>query len=195
MPIDGFSQAVLCYAQSSMLENLRQDTRRLREIKSKPFPWYVLESLLFENGYQAVVLHRIAHAFRRRGIPFLGPLFHRLSILLCGVDIAPGAVIGPGFRISHGVGIVIGNGATIGERCLMMQNVTLGAPNQSRIGDMPTVGDDVVLGAGACLIGKIEVGNHVLVGVNCVVTGDVPDHSKVLPPAEMRIVARNPPRT
>ena len=105
-------------------------------------------------------------------------------------DIAPGAVIGPGFRISHGVGIVIGNGARIGERCLMMQGVTVGAPSQSRIGDMPTVGDDVVIGAGACLIGKIQVGSGVLVGVNTVLTRDVPDHSKVLPPSGMRVIQR-----
>ena len=56
-----------------MWDNLRADTRRLREIKSKPAPWYVLESLLFENGYQAVVLHRLAHWFKSRGVPVLGP--------------------------------------------------------------------------------------------------------------------------
>ncbi len=171
-----------------MFDNLRHDTRRLREIKTKPFPWYVLESLLFESGYQAVVLHRIAHAFKSRGIPLFGPFFHRLSIFLTGVDIAPGAVIGPGFRISHGVGIVIGNGARIGERCLMMHGVTVGAPSQARIGDMPAVGDDVVIGAGACLIGKIRVGNGVLIGVNTVLTRDVPDCSKVLPPSGMRVI-------
>lgn len=166
-----------------MFDNLRHDTRRLREIKTKGFPWYVVESLLFENGYQAVVLHRLAHFFKRRRIPFLGPLLHRLSILFTGVDVAPGAEIGPGFRISHGVGIVIGNGVTIGARCLLMQGVTLGAPSQARIGDMPTVGDDVVIGAGACVIGRIRVGDRVLIGVNAVVTEDVPDDSKVLAPA------------
>ncbi|MDH3404800.1 MAG: hypothetical protein OEP45_14365, partial [Acidobacteriota bacterium] len=62
-----------------MLENLKEDTRRLREIKSKRFPWYVIESLLFENGYQAVVLHRFAHWFRSRGIPVVGPLVARIS--------------------------------------------------------------------------------------------------------------------
>ncbi len=177
-----------------MFDNLRQDTRRLREIKTKSFPWYVLESLLFENGYQAVVLHRMAHAFKSRGIPFFGPFFHRLSIFLTGVDIAPGAEIGPGFRISHGVGIVIGNGARIGQRCLMMQGVTVGAPSQARIGDMPVVGDDVVIGAGACLIGKIEIGDDVLIGVNTVVTRNVPDHSKVLPPSGMRVIQRGAQR-
>lgn len=173
-----------------MLEDLRHDTRRLREIKTKSFPWYVLESLLFENGYQAVVLHRLAHAFKRRRIPFAGPFFHRLSMWLTGVDIAPGAEIGPGFRISHGVGTVIGNGVRIGRGCLVMQGVTLGAPSQGRIGEMPRIGDDVTIGAGACLIGKIEVGDRVLVGVNTVVTQDVPGDHKVLPPTEVRLVPR-----
>jgi len=166
-----------------MFDNLRQDTRRLREIKTKGFPWYVVESLLFENGYQAVVLHRLAHFFKRHGVPVLGPFFHRLSIFLTGVDIAPGAEIGPGLRISHGVGTVIGNGVTLGARCLLMQGATLGAPSQARIGDMPTLGDDVVVGAGACVIGRIRVGDDVLIGVNAVVTEDVPDDSKVLAPA------------
>ena len=84
------------------MANLGEDTRRLRSIKKKRFPWYVLESLLFENGYQAVVLYRIASFFKRNGIPLLGPLFARLSLFLTGVDIAPGAEIGPGFAVGLG---------------------------------------------------------------------------------------------
>ena len=94
-----------------MLDNLKRDTRRLREIKAKPFPFYVIESLLFENGYQAVVAYRLASWFKHRRIPLFGPLFARLGLFFTGVDISPGAVIGPGLRISHGNGIVIGNGA------------------------------------------------------------------------------------
>lgn len=169
-----------------MFDNLRHDTRWLRTIKKKPFPWYVVESLLFENGYQAVVLHRIAHWFRSRGIPLLGPFFHRLSIFLTGVDIAPAAVIGPGLRISHGVGLVIGAHARVGKDCLLMHGVTLGAPTVERIGDMPTLGDGVVVGAGAKIIGGVAVGDGVLIGVNAVVTRDVPDHHKVLPNGEVR---------
>lgn len=173
-----------------MLDNLRQDTRWLRSIKKKSFPWYVLESLLFENGYQAVVLHRLAHYFRRRGIPMLGPLIHRLSMLLTGVDISPVAHIGPGLRISHGVGLVVGAHARIGADCLLMHGVTLGAPDVERIDAMPRLGDGVIVGAGACLIGDITVGDGVLVGVNAVVTEDVPAHHKVLAGGGVRIVPR-----
>lgn len=161
------------------MANLGEDTRRLKSIKKKRFPWYVLESLLFENGYQAVVLYRIASFFKRNRIPFLGPLFARLSLFLTGVDIAPGAEIGPGLMISHGVGIVVGNATRIGSNALLMHQVTLGAPTVSRIGQMPTVGNNAVLGAGAKVIGGVTIGDNVFVGANAIVTQDVPADSKV----------------
>jgi len=178
-----------------MFDNLRDDTRRLREVKSKPFPWYVLESLLFETGYQAVVLHRAAHWFKRHGVPVLGPLIARWNQFTTGVDIAPAARIGPGLRISHGTGIVVGNGVVVGRDCLMMQNVTLGAPTLTRIGDMPRLGDRVILGAGASVIGAVEVGDDVFVGAHALVTEDVPSGSKVLCRQGIEIRPRSaPPR-
>lgn len=161
-----------------MLDNLKEDTRRLKVIKTKSVPWYVLESLLFENGYQAVVLHRIAHWFKSRRIPLFGPLFARLSLWLTGVDIAPGAVIGPGLMISHGVGIVIGDSVRIGANAQLLHQVTLGAASVRRR-EMPQVGDDVFIAAGAKLIGDFRVGNNVFIGVNTLVTENIPDNSKV----------------
>lgn len=163
-----------------MFDNLRHDTRRLREIKSKPFPWYVLESLLFETGYQAVVLHRIAHWFKRRRIPLLPPAIARWNQFLTGVDIAPAAEIGPGLRIAHASGIVIGDRVRIGRDCLLMQGVTLGAPTTARLGEMPTIGDGVTLGAGCSVIGKIVVGDDSLVGAHALVTAEVPARTRVL---------------
>ena len=173
-----------------MYDNLREDTRRLREIKTKSAPWYVIESLLFENGYQAVVLHRIAHWFKSHRIPFCGPLAHRISLFLTGVDIAPAAKIGPGFRISHGVGLVIGNGARLGANVLLMQQVTIGAPSQARIEAMPMVGDNVTIGAGARLIGKISIGENTFIGTNAVVTQDIPANSKVVVRVPLDITTR-----
>lgn len=161
-----------------MLDNLKEDTRRLKVIKTKPFPWYVLESLLFENGYQAVVLHRLAHWFKSRHIPVFGPFFARFSLWLTGVDIAPGAIIGPGLMISHGVGIVIGDGVRIGANAQLLHQVTLGAASVRRR-EMPQVGDNVFIAAGAKLIGDLRVGNNVFIGVNALVTEDIPDNSKV----------------
>lgn len=163
-----------------MLDNLKRDTRRLREVKKKAFPFYVLESLLFENGYQAVVLHRVAAWFKHRRIPVLGPFFARLSLFLTGVDIAPAAVVGPGLRISHGSGIVIGNEVRIGADATLLHQVTLGAPSDRRVEHMPTLGDRVFIGAGAKLIGSITVGDDVFIGANAVVTRDIASGSKVI---------------
>jgi len=175
-----------------VLENLKEDTRRLREIKSKRFPWYVIESLLFENGYQAVVLHRFAHWFRSRGIPVVGPLVARISLWLTGADIAPEARLGPGLRIAHGVGLVIGNRARVGARATLLHQVTLGAPSTRRVAEMPRIGDDVFIAAGARLIGGITVGDRVFVGANTVVTRDVPSDAKVVLAAQPEIVLRGP---
>ncbi|MDX1644668.1 MAG: DapH/DapD/GlmU-related protein, partial [Thermoanaerobaculia bacterium] len=161
----------------------------------KGFPWYVVESLLFETGYQAVVLHRIASFWKRHRIPVLGPATARLNHFLTGVDIAPGAEIGPGLMISHGTGIVVGNATRIGANALLMHGATLGAPTTARIGEMPTVGDNAVIGAGAKLIGGITVGDDVLVAVNAVVTCDVPSGSKVLPSGEIVHRAADDPST
>ena len=107
-----------------MWENLKADTRRLREIKTKGAPWYVIESLLFETGYQAVVLHRLAHWFKAHGVPALGPAVARFNQFLTGVDIAPAAQIGPGLMIVHGTGIVVGAWAKIGRDAILLHEVT-----------------------------------------------------------------------
>ena len=170
-----------------MFDNLRHDARRMRILKSKPFPWYVLESLLFDNGFQAVVLHRIAHWFKSHHIPVLGPLVARLNLFLTGVDIAPGAVIGPGLLISHGVGLVIGGHARIGADAILLHGVTIGSPSRARVEKMPVIGDRAFIGAGASLIGGIMIGNDVKVGVGALVTRDVPDGHRVVSTAEVRI--------
>jgi serine O-acetyltransferase len=157
-----------------MLDNLRADTRRLLVIKSKPFPWYVLESLLFETGYQAVVLHRIAHWFKSHGVPALGPAVARCNQFLTGVDIGPAAQIGPGLLIVHGQGIVVGGHARIGRNATLLQQVTIGSPSPDHRERMPVIGDDVKL------IGAITVGDGSLIGVNAVVTQDVPAGSRVV---------------
>ncbi len=172
-----------------MMKNLREDTRRLRAIKTKPFPFYVIESLLFENGYQAVVLYRIAHWFKSRRVPVLGPFFARLSLFLTSVDIAPGARIGPGLFISHGIGLVIGAGVRIGRNGTLLHQVTIGAPTGRRLEQMPTLGDNVFVGAGSRLIGEIEIGDDVFIGVNCVVTEDIPAGTKVTTTAGLTLEA------
>lgn len=170
-----------------MWDNLRADTRRMREIKSHGAPWYVLESLLFENGYQAVVLYRLSHWLKRHGVPVLPALVHRWSILLTGADVAPAAEFGPGLMIGHGVGLVVGHEVRGGARVHLLHGVTLGGTTPRHRGEMPRLGDDVFVGAGACVLGDITVGDGAFIGVHAVVTEDVPAHSKVVSSATIEI--------
>lgn len=173
-----------------MFDNLVADTRRLREIKTRRAPWYVLESLLFENGYQAVVLYRLAHWFRRRRIFVVPALLQRVSIAWTGVDIAPAAEIGPGLMIGHGVGLVIGNRVKVGSNAHLVHGVTIGGSSARHRAEMPTLGDEVFVGAHAAILGPIRIGDGCFIGANAVVTADVPAGSKVVAPAS----SVSPPR-
>lgn len=176
-----------------MFDALRRDTRRLREIKRKGFPWYVFESLLFENGYQAVVSYRLARWFRARNVPFFGPLFARLGLFLTGADISPLADIGPGLRIAHGQGLVIGGYARIGADALLLHQVTIGSPSPERVEEMPVLGDRVFVGAGAKVLGKVTIGDDVFIGVNAVVAQDIAKGSRVLASGGLSVAPRKDP--
>ena len=177
-----------------MFDNLRADARRLELAGRLPYPWSLIESLLFDNGFQAVVLYRVASAFKRWRIPLLGPATARLSVFLTGVDISPSAEIGPGLRISHGVGTVVGGAARIGPGAVLLHQVTLGSPSERRVDEMPVLGANVFVSAGAKLIGRIEIGDDVVIGPNAVVTVDVPGNSKVLAGTGIEIVSRGEKR-
>lgn len=170
-----------------MWDNLRADTQKLKLIKTKSFPWYVLESLLFENGYQAVVLYRMARWFKTHGIPVLPAMTARFSLFLTGVDVSPGAEIGPGVMFVHGVGIVIGNEVKIGSDAMILQQVTIGASKYERRSQMPVLGDNVFVAAGARLIGGIELGDNVFIGANVVVGQDIPENHRVTLEAPLKI--------
>ena len=173
-----------------MFENLRQDLRRIAEFKqNRPWPTFklLIDSFLFDNGFQIVALHRLAYAFKKSGLPVIGPLIGRLSQLVTGAEIAPAAEVGPGLMIGHGRGLVIGQWAKVGANCTIMHQVTLGATSLDTLGGMPTVGDDVFIGAGARIVGPVTVGDGALVGTGALVTKDVPAGGKALAaPAEIR---------
>ena len=132
-------------------------------------------------GFQAILIHRFTHILWNLGIPFIPRLISQISRFLTGVEIHPGAKIGKGFFIDHGMGVVIGETAEIGENCVLFHNVTLGGTGKHRGKRHPTIGDNVMIGTGAILLGPIQVGNNVKIGANTfILMNDIPDNCTVV---------------
>ncbi len=149
-------------------------------------PLGFLEVLLLYSGFHAVLAHRFTHFLHRLHIPFIPRLLSQIVRFLTGVEIHPGAKIGPGFFIDHGMGVVIGETTEIGKNVTLYQDVTLGGTGIERGKRHPTIGNNVVIGAGAKVLGNIKVGNHAKVGAGSVVIHSVPDHCTVVGvPAEI----------
>lgn len=178
-----------------MLANLREDARRLAAGSRRGAPWYVVEGLLFDNGFQAVVFYRAARWFKSRKIPLFGPLLSRLGLFFTGVEISASADIGPGLKISHGTGMVIGGYAKVGARAHFLHGTTLGSPSGRRVHEMPVLGDGVFLGAGSAVIGAVRIGDGAKIAAGCLVTEDVPAGARVRSTARIEIVpAESEPR-
>jgi serine O-acetyltransferase len=140
----------------------------------------VLEILLCYPGFHAILLHRFAHKLYRLGIPLIPRVISQISRALTGIEIHPGATIGRRFFIDHGMGVVIGETAEIGDDCLLYQGVTLGGTGNEKGKRHPTLGDRVVVGTGAKILGNIRIGDNVKVGAGSVVVYPVPDNSTVV---------------
>jgi serine O-acetyltransferase len=138
-----------------------------------------IEVALLYPGIKAVLLHRLAHLLYVWGVPFLPRLVSEISRLLTGIEIHPGAKIGKDLVIDHGMGVVIGETAEIGDDCLIFHGVTLGGKGGSGKRH-PTVGNHVMIGAGAKLLGNIHIGDHARIGANAVVARDVPEGATAL---------------
>lgn len=139
-----------------------------------------LEVLLTYAGFHAIALHRLSHWLWGAGIPVLPRFLSQIGRFLTGIEIHPGARIGPGFFIDHGAGVVIGETTEIGESVILFQGVTLGGTGKERGKRHPTLGNHVVVGAGAKVLGPIVIGDHVKIGANSVVLRSVPAHSTVV---------------
>jgi serine O-acetyltransferase len=138
-----------------------------------------LEILLY-SGFHAVFIHRFTHLLWRLRIPFLPRLLSQISRFLTGVEIHPGARIGKGFFIDHGMGVVIGETTEIGKNCVLFHNVTLGGTGKHKGKRHPTIGDNVMIGTGAIILGPVRVGNNVRIGANTfILMRDVPDNTTV----------------
>lgn len=140
----------------------------------------VLEIVLCYPGFHAILLHRLAHKLYLRRLNLIARLMSQLGRALTGIEIHPGARIGRRFFIDHGMGVVIGETTEIGDDVLLYQNVTLGGTGKERGKRHPTIGNNVVIGTGAKILGNIRVGNYVKVGAGSVVIRPVPDFSTVI---------------
>ena len=139
-----------------------------------------LEVILFYPGLHAVINHRIAHYFFSKKFYFLSRAVSTLSRFLTGIEIHPGAEIGDCVLIDHGMGVVIGETAIVGDRVTIYHGVTLGASRSMEGKRHPTIGNDVIIGAGSKIIGNINVGNNVIIGANSVINKDSPDNVTIV---------------
>lgn len=136
-----------------------------------------LEILFLYPGVKAIGFHRVSHFLYRTNVPFLPRLISEISRFFTGIEIHPGAKVGRNLIIDHGMGVVIGETAEIGDYCLIFHGVTLGGVDFSPVKRHPTLGNHVVVGAGAKILGNITIGDHSRVGANSVVIKSVPPHS------------------
>jgi serine O-acetyltransferase len=139
-----------------------------------------VEVVLTYAGFHALLSYRLAHWLWKRRIPFVPRALSQLARFLTGIEIHPGATIGSGMFIDHGMGVVIGETSEVGDNVTLFQGVTLGGTGKQRGKRHPTLGSHVVVGAGAKVLGPITIGDYVKVGANAVVLQDVPDHSTVV---------------
>lgn len=161
-----------------MLSTLLADFKIIFERDPAARNW--LEVLFFYPGLQAILFHRVAHSLYKLGIPFIPRLISFVARFLTGIEIHPGAAIGRGFFIDHGMGVVIGETAIVGDNVLLYQGVTLGGTGKECGKRHPTVGNNVVVGAGAKVLGNIELGSNVRIGAGSVVLRSVPSNCTVV---------------
>jgi serine O-acetyltransferase len=161
-----------------MLRSIRQDLQAVFD--RDPAATSAFEVIFTYAGFHALLAYRMSHWLSAYHIPFLPRAISQLARILTGIEIHPSAIIGKGFFIDHGMGVVIGETAEIGDYVTLFQGVTLGGTGKERGKRHPTLGNHVVVGAGAKILGGIRVGDNVKVGANSVVLKSVPANSTVI---------------
>jgi serine O-acetyltransferase len=139
-----------------------------------------LEIFLCYPGFHAILLHRAAHRIHMAGFVLLARIVSQFNRVVTGIDIHPGATVGRRCFIDHGMGVVIGETTEIGDDVLLYQGVTLGGTGKEKGKRHPTIGNNVVIGTGAKILGNITIGDHTKIGAGSVVIRSVPDHSTVV---------------
>jgi len=161
-----------------LLRSIRRDIQAARE--RDPAATSTLEIIFAYPGFHARQLHRIAHGLHRRGLRLPARVISHISRAATGIEIHPGAEIGDGFFIDHGMGVVIGETSVIGDNCHLYQGVTLGGSSTKRVKRHPTLGKGVIVGAGAKIIGAVNIGDGAKIGAGSVVVTNVPANATVV---------------
>jgi serine O-acetyltransferase len=162
-----------------MFKTLIADIRAVR--KNDPAARNVIETLLCHTPLHAIFLHRLAYPLYRWGLPVFPRMISVVACFFTGVEIHPGARIGPGFFIDHGTGTVIGETTEIGENCVLFHNVTLGGTGKHGGKRHPTLKDGVYVGTGAVILGPVTVGEHSRIGAGSFIfMKDIPPYCTVV---------------
>jgi serine O-acetyltransferase len=161
-----------------MFSEIREQVATI--FREDPAAKSALEIILCYPGFHAVLWHRVAHWLYKRHLYLLSRILSSAARLFTGIEIHPGATIGRRFFIDHGMGVVIGETVEIGDDVLLYQGVTLGGTGGEKGKRHPTIGNNVVVGAGAKVLGNITVGDFSKIGAGSVVVHPVPDHSTVI---------------
>jgi len=178
------------FSSMSLIASIRRDIQAV--YNCDPAAVSTLEILLTYPGFHARQFHRFAHTLYGWHIPILPRLLSHISRFFTGIEIHPGAKIGEGFFIDHGMGVVVGETTEIGDDVTLYQGVTLGGTSRQRAKRHPTLGNSVVVGVGAKLIGDITIGDNSKVGAGSVVVTSVPANATVVGIPGRVVAVRNP---
>src|SRR5438105_9992684 len=161
-----------------MLKAIKQDLCAVFDRDPAATSW--LEVVLTYAGFHALLAYRVSHWLKSYNVPFVPRAISQVDRVLTGIEIHPSAQIGNGFFIDHGMGVVIGETAEVGDYVTLFQGVTLGGTGKERGKRHPTLGNHVVVGAGAKILGGITIGDNVKIGANSVVLKNVTANSTVI---------------
>ena len=159
-------------------KELYEDAKNIKE--KDPATKNILEVMILYPGFHILVFHRISHFLYRHKLFFIARLNSQLGRFFTGIEIHPGAKIGRRLFIDHGMGIVIGETASVGNDCTIYHNATLGGTGKDKYKRHPDIGNNVMIGCGAKILGPIKVGNNVKIGANSTVFKNIPDNVTVI---------------
>lgn len=170
------------------MKQLYQDAKNI--MKKDPAARNILEVIILYPGFHILIFHRISNFLYRHKLFFFARLISQIGRFITGIEIHPGAKIGKRLFIDHGMGIVIGETAEVGNDCTIYHQVTLGGTGKDKNKRHPTVGNNVMIGAGSKVLGPIKIGNNVKIGAGSVVLHNIENNSTVVGVPVDRIIKR-----